>query len=143
MQECSERPKRRVPGEDKLRGFSLQGRYDLLCARRDQGMAAIGLVAQQVIDEEMPGRAVEPRVKMQGTLPSPNVQPRIFPDRDTAADVAPHLTQNDPLPSPLVANSQLLRGHEQIVADLKDDCRADRCCQCESRKGRAQQAPWL
>jgi hypothetical protein len=143
VQECSERPKRRIPGEDKLRGFSLQGRYDLLCARRDQGMATIRLVAQQIIDEEMSGRAVEPRVKVEGTLPSPDVQPRIIPDRGAPADVAPHLTQDYPLPSPLVANGQLLGGHKQIVADLKDDCRADRRCQCESRKGRAQQAPWL
>lgn len=141
VQKRSERPKRRVPREDEWGGILAQGRHDFVSSRRDQRMPAISLVAQQVIDEEMPGRAVEPRVKMERTLPSPDVNPRTFPDRGAPADLASHLTENDPLPSPLVANSQLLGGHKQVVADLKEDCRADRQCQRQSRNARSQQVP--
>ena len=55
-------------------GRRSQGRHDLLGSRLDQGMVAIGLVAQQVVDEEMACRAVQPRVEMERALPAPDVQ---------------------------------------------------------------------
>ena len=50
-------------------------------SRHDQGMVAIGLIAEQVVDEKMACRAVQSRVEMQRALPAPDVKPRIVPER--------------------------------------------------------------
>ena len=107
-------------------GSTLECRDDLLGARLDQRMVAIGLIAQQVVDEEMACRAIQPRVEMERALPAPDVQARIVPDRGAPGELAAHVAQDDPLPAPLVSNGQLLGRHQQVVADLKKDGRSDR-----------------
>ena len=65
-------------------GWRSQGRHDLVGSRFDQGMVAIGLIAEQVVDEEMACRAVQLRVEMERALPAPDVQPGIVPDPRSA-----------------------------------------------------------
>ncbi len=44
----------------------------------------------------------------------------MVPDRSATGQVAPHLPQDHPLPATLVADCQLLWGHEEIVANLEE-----------------------
>ena len=104
------------------------------------GMVAIGLVAQQVVDEEMARRAVEPRVEMERALPAPDVEVGIVPDRRAPGEVAAHLPEDDPLAAALVPDRQLLRRDEQVVADLEDRRPADRDGQDDHRDGGQERA---
>ena len=101
-------------------GRRRKARDDFLGSRLDQGMMAIGLVAEQVVDKEVTGRAVQPRVEMERALPAPDVELGLVPDGRAAGKLASHLAQDDPLPAPLVANRQFLRRHEQVVANLEE-----------------------
>ncbi len=50
--------KRSIPNEDQGRGPLTKGRHDLGNARFDQRMLPFGLVAKQVVDEEVAGDSV-------------------------------------------------------------------------------------
>ena len=116
---------RGVPREDQLGRLSPEGRHDLVGPRRDQRMAAVGLVVQEVVDEEVSRGAVHPPVEVQGALPSPDVEVRVVPDRRTSGQVTPDRPQGDPLPPSLILDRQLLRCNTQIVTPLDEQCPAD------------------
>src|SRR5271156_5717817 len=108
VQECAQRAKRRVTREDQLGRPALQGHHNFVDPRLDQTMIALSLVAEQVVDKEVPGGAVKPRIEVQGALPAPDVEVRIIPDGRAPAKLAPKRTQYDPLPPSFIAARQLL-----------------------------------
>ena len=105
-------------------------------------MGALGLVAQQVVDEEVPRGAVQPRVEIQRALPAPDIQVRLVPDRRATDQVAPHLAQHDPLLPPFIPDRQLFRGHAQIVAGLDEHRARDRRGEDDHGAGREEYGPF-
>jgi hypothetical protein len=136
VQERTQRTERGVRRQDQLRRLAAERGHDLFGPGLDQGMAAVGLIAQQVVHEEMASGTVQTRVEVQRTLPSPDVEMRMVPDRGAPAQVAPQFSQGDPLPPPLVADRQLFRGHAQVVAGLDEPRAADRPRQHQRRARR-------
>src|SRR5262249_18957785 len=134
-QEGTELRKRGVSGEDELRRPSSKCRHDLRDAGADQRVIASGLVAQQVVHEEVPRGTIQPRVEVERTLPAPDVEMRLVPDRPTPRDVAAQTPEHDPLPTALVADRQLPRRDVQVIPALEDRSPADRDDQDHRRGG--------
>jgi hypothetical protein len=100
--------------------------HDLLDARFDQGMVAVGLVAEQVVDEQVAAGAVELAVEVQGALPAPDVERWMLPELRAFGEFKPQSPQEHPLAAPFATDRQLLRRDEQVVADLEERRPQDR-----------------
>jgi hypothetical protein len=98
-------------------------------------MVPLGLVAEQVIDEEVPRDAVELAVKVERALPPPDVKMSIRPDARAPGKLSSQGLEYDPLAASLVANRQLPRGNQQVAPNLDHQSRAD--CR-DQEQGRAQ-----
>ena len=76
---------RDIAREDQGRGPVVAERpHDLRDPGLDQRMVPLGLVAEQVVHEEVPRHAVELAVEVERALPAPDVEMRVRPDRRTA-----------------------------------------------------------
>ena len=113
-QEGSESGERGITREDQLRRPCFEGRHDLGDTRADQRVIAAGLVAQEVVHEEMPSGAVQPRVEIQRALPAPDVKVRVVPDPRAAPAIATQVPEDHPLPATLVADRQFTRRDAQV-----------------------------
>ena len=133
---------RGIAREDQLGRIPAEGRHDLVGPGADQGVTAVGLVAQEIVDEEVTRGAIQPRIEMQRALPPPDVEVGVGPDRRTPGQVAPHRPQDDPLSSPFVPDRQLLRGNAQVVARLDEQRATDRREQGD-RRARREDAAWV
>ena len=127
VQERSKCPKRSIAREDQLGGLALQGRHDLLGSRFDQRMVAIGLIAEQVVDEEMACRAVQMRVEVERALPAPDVKPgMVLRSQLRRAISRPMSRKTTHCRPPLYRMVSSWGEHEQVVADLEER-RSRRC----------------
>jgi hypothetical protein len=117
--------KRRIPNEDQGRGPFLEVRHDLGDARFDQRMLPLGLVAKQVVDEEVAGDSIQLAVEMERALPAPDVKMGIRPDARAPRELLAQGPEHDPLAASLVANRQLLRGSQKVVPNLDYQGRSD------------------
>src|SRR3954470_23183240 len=97
-------------------------------------MVTLGLVAEQVVDEEVARHAVELAVEVERALPAPDVQAGIGPNRLAAGELAAQGAKGYPLPSPLVPDGQLLGGNQEIRPHLYRRRRGDRQGQDNARK---------
>lgn len=117
--------KRSIPDEDQGRGPVAEGRHDLGDARLDQRMLPLGLVAKQVIDEEVAGDTVKLAVEVERALPAPDVKMGIRPDARASGELLAQGPEHDPLAASLVANRQLLRGNQEVASNLDHQGRCD------------------
>ena len=117
--------KRSIPGEDQGRGPVTEGRHDLGDARFDQWMLPLGLVAKQVVDEEMAGDSIQLAVEVERTLPAPDVKTGIRPHARAPGELLAQGPEHDPLAASLVANRQLLRGNQEVAPNLDHQGRSN------------------
>jgi hypothetical protein len=125
-EKVAQRGERDVAGEDQGRGTVVEGSHDLDDARLDQKMIAVGLVAEQVVHEEMPRHAVEFAVEMERALPSPDIEMRISPDHGAPGQLVTQGAQSHPLAAPLVADGQVLGRNKEVSTDLHHQSCTDR-----------------